>query len=84
MKSVKSTLYFHLQKIFTAAGSDSVDKSHLRIHYSAWKMGIANIYILEKGTMVHHFVCGGHKILNFEKNGRFTDPVSCKNEFKFC
>ena len=20
----------------------------------------------------------------FEKNGRFTDPVSCKNEFKFC
>ena len=37
------------------------------LQMSARKMGIANIYILEKGTMIHHFVCVGHRILNLKK-----------------
>ena len=46
-------------------------------------MGIANIYILEKGTMIHHFVCVGHTILNLKKMVVLQIPWVAKTNLSF-
>ena len=53
------------------------------LQMSAWKMGIANIYILEKGTMIHHFVCVGHTILNLKKMVVLQIPWVAKTNLRF-
>ena len=44
---------------------------------------IANIYISEKGTMIHHFVCVGHKILNSKKMVVLHTPLVAKMNLIF-
>ena len=99
MKSVKSTLYFHLyckwhcfwrnlhrwQKFCPCRRQwrhGQISPLH-PLQMSAWKMGIANIYILEKGTMIHHFVCVGHKILNLKKIVVLQIPRVAKTNLSF-